>query len=116
MNPKKQLYLFFGATLTIAVGMGVHESVFNNFLSDTYNITADARGMLEFPRELPGFLVVVMAGILAVLPVTRLGLVGSVVLSFGLVGMAIWGFTWSPMIVMMLVASAGMHLLQPVGA
>lgn len=115
MIDKRQIYYFFGAIIALSAAAGIHESIFNNFLSDQFDIEAVARGWLEFPRELPGLLVVLMAGALAVLPVTRLGLVGGVGLALGLAGMAAFGMTWSPMIAMMLLMSAGAHLLQPVG-
>ena len=39
-------------------------SVFNNFLNDTYSIGDFQRGLLELPRELPGFLVVFVSATL----------------------------------------------------
>jgi MFS family permease len=111
---RRMLPIFFGGVLLVAAAMGLHESVFNNFLSDTFDLSADHRGVLEFPRELPGFLVVVMAGILAALPVTRLGVVGAGVMTVGLLGMALLGRIYWPMVAMMILTSAGMHLFHPV--
>lgn len=115
MNPKGQLALFFVAVFLTSATMGVHESIFNNFLADTFRLSAGSRGWLEFPRELPGLLVVVMTGLLAALPVTRLGVVGAAVLALGLAGLGLLGSSWTGMLAMMLLGSAGMHLLQPVG-
>ena len=48
------------------VDVGGHSRFhFNNFLSDIFHLQAGTRGWLELPRELPGFLVVIMAGVLA---------------------------------------------------
>lgn len=105
------------AVAAMAAAMGVHESIFNNFLSDTFDISADARGRLEFPRELPGLLVVLMSGLLCTLAVTRVAVVGALVFGAGMVGMALWGSTdYWVMVAMMMLGSAGMHLLHPVGA
>ena len=112
---KGQVALFFGAVILMSAAVGIHESTFNNFLSDTFGLSASARGWLELPRELPGFLVVVMAGVLAALPVTRLGAVGAFIAVVGLVGLAIFGQSYGPMIVVMMLVSAGTHLLMPVG-
>ena len=68
---KYQIGLYYGALACVAMAAGIHDSTFNNFLSDTFHLSADARGHLEFPRELPGFLVVMMTGILCMLPLTR---------------------------------------------
>jgi len=62
MNPQRKLFLVGVALLSITGGIG--ESTFNNFLSDTFNLDAGARGLLEFPRELPGLLTALFAGVL----------------------------------------------------
>ncbi len=118
MDPKtakRQLFLFYAALACTAAATGVHDSTFNNFLKDTFHLSADARGMLEFPREMPGFLVVMTTGLLCMLPLTRVGLVGTTLTAFGLAGMALLGGTFAPMVVMMFTISAGQHLLQPIG-
>jgi MFS family permease len=111
-----QLVLFFGAVMFMNSGLGIHESVFNNYLSDTFGLSADTRGWLEFPRELPGFLVVLMTGVLAALPVTRLGVIGALVFAVGMVGYVTVGGRFYPMVGVMVLASAGLHLLMPVSA
>ena len=61
-NP--QLRLFLAGVFMLGIAGGVFETTFNNFLSDTFDVGADTRGFLEFPRELPGFLTAVFAGLL----------------------------------------------------
>ena len=113
---RPQIALFFVAVICFAAAMGINDSIFNNFLSDTFNPSASVRGWLEFPRELPGFLVVAMAGLLWYLPVTKLGLVGSTLFVIGLVSLAIFGTSWNPMLLAMMIASAGHHLVWPVSS
>ena len=113
---KYQIALYYGALACVAMAAGIHDSTFNNFLSDTFHLSADARGHLEFPRELPGFLVVMMTGILCMLPLTRVGLVAVLVSTAGLVGLSLYGTSYPFMLVSMVAMSAGLHLLQPVGA
>jgi len=114
---RTQWLLFFLAFALMGAALAMHESVFNNFLDDVYHLGADARGRLEFPRELPGFLVVVMSAMLCALAVTRVAVVAALGFALGMAGMAWWGMAHYPlMLAMMLLASAGMHLLQPVGA
>ncbi len=113
---RPQIALFFVAVICFAAAMGINDSIFNNFLSDTFSPSASVRGWLEFPREFPGFLVVAMAGLLWYLPVTRLGLVGSTLFVIGIVSLAIFGTTWNPMILAMMIASAGHHLVWPVSS
>ncbi len=113
---KYQLGLYYGALACTAMATSMHDSTFNNFLADTFHLTADARGHLEFPRELPGFLVVTMTGLLCMLPLTRVGLVAVFLSTAGLIGLALNGISYPFMIVSMVAMSAGVHLLQPVGA
>ncbi len=110
----KQWFVFFGAITAVAIGTGVHDSIFNNFLADTFQLHADARGWLEFPRELPGFLVVLMSGILCMVSITRIGVVATGVFATGMIGMSLLGTHLPTMVFMMATASAGMHLLMPV--
>ena len=114
MPPKKQLVLFCAAIVLMTSAAGVNDSVFNNFLSDTYRMTATARGWLELPRELPGFLVVVTAGLLAAVPMTLVGGVAAVAYMAGMAGLALFGGRYGAMVAAMMLASAGLHLLQPV--
>jgi MFS family permease len=113
MAHRKQWFLFVCAVTALAVSSRINETIFNNYLDDVFSVSAHARGQLEFPRELPGLLVVLMAGLLAALPVTQLGLVGGLVMAVGTVGLGLAGAHWYPMLGMMVLGSAGMHLLQP---
>lgn len=115
MPHRKQLMVYFFAIACIATATGMYDSTFNNFLSDTFHLNADARGLLEFPRELPGLLVVLMTGLLCMLPVTRVGVVATAVYALGLLGLAFSGASFPFMVICMITGSAGMHLLQPVG-
>ncbi len=66
MNPLKKITgdfrrlvlatMFFGAT------SGIFMSTLNNYLCDTHGFDAGSRGWLEFPRELPGFFIIVVVG------------------------------------------------------
>lgn len=114
MKRLSSLYLFFGAEIVMAASMGINESIFNNYLSDTFQMTAEARGGLEFPRELPGFLVVVFAGILGALSLTRMGALAAVVFAAGTAGLGLAGNSYAFMVAAMLVGSMGMHLIQPI--
>jgi len=116
MPLKRQMLLFFVTVALLSVVSSVHDSIFNNFLSATFGLSAGERGGLEFPRELPGLLVVLMAGVLSALSVTAIGVVGAIVFGLGMTGLALFGSHYSPMVLMMMVGSAGMHLLQPVGS
>jgi len=98
----------------MGVAGGIFETTFNNFLNDTFHISANARGYLEFPRELPGFLTALFAGILFFLPETMIAAFCAFALGAGMIGIAIWGESWIWMITFMIIWSSGMHLMMPI--
>jgi MFS family permease len=93
---------------------GMMETTFNNYVSDIFNLGADARGFLEFPRELPGFLTALMAGLLFFLPETRIAGFSALAVGIGMLALAWIGTNWSAMLIFLAVWSAGAHLLMPV--
>jgi MFS family permease len=112
LSPNLKLFLIGMALMGIATGL--FDTTFNNFLSDTFDITAKTRGYLEFPRELPGFLCALFAGVLFFLPETRIASGAAMCVGLSMFGMAVFGGTWSAMIVMMILWSLGAHLTMPV--
>jgi len=100
----------------MAAALSLNDSIFNNYLDDTFGLSANARGWLELPRETPGFLVFLTAGALAAAPLTRVGLVAALTYAAGMLGLALFGASFGPMMAMLLISSTGMHLLQPVGS
>jgi len=109
----RQLLLLIIAASLMAAAMKIFETAFNNFLSDTFHLAADQRGRLEFPRELPGFLVAVFAGVFFFLNEVRLAVLALVVLAIGHVGIGLLGQDYWVMIAFMFMYSAGMHLFGP---
>ncbi len=98
----------------IGIAGGIFETTFNNFLSDTFDVGADTRGFLEFPRELPGFLTALFAGLLFFLPETLIAAFCALAVGLGMIGLAIWGVSWPWMLTFMILWSTGVHLLMPI--
>lgn len=110
---QRQIVLLLGAVALLGVAGGVFDTTFNNFLSDTFSLTAAARGHLEFPRELPGFLTAILAGALFFLAETRMASLATLIVTAGMLGLALLGSDYTWMLVFMLLWSAGTHLLMP---
>lgn len=110
---RRNLALFFAGVAAVGVSSGIFDTSFNNFLSDTYHLQAAARGVVEFPRELPGFLVAGLSGALFFLPEHRLTVVAMAVLAIGLFGLAYLAPTYALMLLFMFLYSAGQHLFLP---
>jgi len=92
--------MFFGAT------SGIFLSTLNNYLSEVHGFDAGNRGWLEFPRELPGFLIFVVMGFLLThmresriaalaMVATAAGALGLAFLSPGVALLVVWIVVWS---------------------
>lgn len=110
---RRQLLFFVAALCCLAITSGIFETSFNNFLIDTFHLSPAARGKLEFPRELPGFLVAVFAGVLFFLTEIRFAALTAFIAALGLIGFY-WGSNhYLVMLLAMIVWSAGTHLFMP---
>lgn len=108
--------LFLVVGLFTGVASGINSTVFNNFLSDVYKLSASARGIVEFPRELPGALIIVVLALISFLGDIRMSVVGMVLASLGMVGLGIFSPTFASMLVWMMVLSLGTHIFMPLSA
>ena len=112
---RRQMTLFLVGVVALGLTSGLFEYSFSNFLKDIYDIAADQRGFLEFPRELPGFLVAFFIGSLFFLSESRIAAIAAIFIGLGLVGLA-WcalGLPIGMMIVFMVMWSVGNHLIMP---
>lgn len=96
------------------IASGINTSIFNNFLNDTYNLSATGRGIVELPRELPGLLIVIVLASLSFLGDTRVASIGMLAASVGMIGLGLLSPTFSMMIVFMMILSLGMHIFMPI--
>ncbi len=111
-SPRTNLFLFLTGILLLGITGGIYETTFNNFLSDTFSMSAAERGILEFPRELPGFAVVFLTGLFFFLPETKIAALATLSIGAGLFGLAYFGTGWWMMIFFTLVWSAGVHVMM----
>jgi predicted MFS family arabinose efflux permease len=109
----RELKIFAIASLALGMAYSVMDSTFNNFLNETFALTGFQRSFLEFPRELPGFLVVFAAATLWFLSSRRLG---AIALLVGAVGTILIGFaspTYAVMVIWLFIYSLGQHVFMP---
>jgi predicted MFS family arabinose efflux permease len=100
------------ATMFFGAAGGIIISILNNYLSEVHALDASARGWLEFPRELPGFLILFIAGaMLTVMRETKMGAIAMMVTAIGGLGLAWWApnITW--LVVFIIIWSLGDHII-----
>jgi hypothetical protein len=115
MNQKinRNLLIFMIVVALVGLANGLSDGIFANYFKSVYQVTALQRGMIEFPRELPGVLGIVVISLLIQLGDQKIGLV-ALLLSAG--GILVLGF-WTPSFIMMwlflFIYSLGMHVWMP---
>ncbi len=115
-HSSRELLIFATAALTLGMAFSMVDSTFNNFLNEKFSLTGFQRSFLEFPRELPGFLVVFVSAALWFLCSRRLGVVAMIL---GAVGAVLMGFVspnYGLMIAWLFIYSMGNHLFMPVAS
>jgi hypothetical protein len=86
---RRNLAFFFAGIALAGTVSGITDTSFNSFLNDVYHLPDTLRGLVEFPRELPGFLVTFVYGALVLLPEHQLGVVSMLLVALGLAGLAL---------------------------
>jgi predicted MFS family arabinose efflux permease len=112
----RELLLFITASLVLGMAFSVMDSTFNNFLNEKFALDGFQRSFLEFPRELPGFLVVFVSAALWFFGSRRLSVVAMLLSA---VGAALIGFMSSSywvMIAWLFLYSMGQHLFMPLAS
>lgn len=98
--------LFFGAT------GGIFMATLNNYLAEIHGLDAKMRGWLEFPRELPGFLIMFVAGImLAYLLETQMAAAAMAFSAIGAVGLGFLSPSTAWVVVFVAIWSLGDHII-----
>jgi len=112
----RELLIFAVAALALGMAFSMVDSTFNNFLNDKFDLTGFQRSFLEFPRELPGFLVVFVSAALWFLSSRRLGVVAMLLGAVGAVLMGFVSSSYGVMILWLFIYSLGNHLFMPVAS
>jgi len=116
LNPKtrqRAFILLLIATALTALGAGLSEAVYGNFYKEVYDVTATQRGFIEFPRELPGLIAVVVISMMSFLGEIRLAIVAQILSIAGLILLGIFTPPFAIMLVFLFINSMGMHLYMP---
>jgi MFS family permease len=110
------LGFFALATLMMGLYSGLYDPSFNNYLAQVHHIGEVARGGLEFPRELPGFLVIFVFASLLFLPDTRIAMVATLLVGVSLLGQGYLAPGMKSVIIWMIIWSTGQHLFMAVSS
>jgi predicted MFS family arabinose efflux permease len=100
------------ATLFFGAASGIFAATLNNYLAEIHHLDAEARGWLELPRELPGFLIMFVAGaMLTVFRETQMAAAAMVLTAVGAVGLGYLAPTHAALVVFIVIWSLGDHII-----
>lgn len=95
----RDFFFYVVSGIFIGAASGIYTTVFNNYLNDVYQLTAGIRGALEFPREMPGALVMLVLGLLVFLGDIRIAILAMSACAVGLAGLGMFTQSFPIMIV-----------------
>ncbi|MEG0307867.1 MAG: MFS transporter [Clostridium sp.] len=111
---KREIFIYFVIIALSALAAGFSDGVFSNYFKDAYNISAFQRGLIEFPRELPGVLLIVIISLLAFLGDVRTAVISSLMSVVGVMVLGLVTPSFGVMLIFLFINSLGMHMLMPV--
>jgi len=115
MSHRRELTIALAATAFFGAAYGIYGSLMNNYLAEVHQFDAGARGWLEFPRELPGFLIILVAGgLLTLMRETQMAALGMMFCAAGVVGFGFLSPATAMVVIWLVVWSLGDHILYAV--
>jgi predicted MFS family arabinose efflux permease len=112
----RELILFSTISLIYSIGSSMSDSVFNNFIDSRFDLSGFQRSFLEFPRELPGVLVIFVAALLSFLCSRRLSAVSMLLTAVGALLIGFASTNYSLMVIWLFIYSMGQHLYMPLAS
>jgi predicted MFS family arabinose efflux permease len=112
MMATKDLKKALFATLFFGAASGIFTATLNNYLAEIHHLGAEARGWLELPRELPGFLIMFVAGaMLTIFRETQMAAAAMLLTALGAVGLGFLAPTHAALVVFIVIWSLGDHII-----
>ena len=109
----RDFQLFIVSIALIGFSQSMVNAVFNNYLNEVFRISDYQRGLLEMPREMPGFLVVFFSAVFFFLSSRRLAAFANLLAAAGIALIGLYSPVFSIMLVWLLIYSLGQHIFLP---
>ncbi len=105
---------FLLCMLLFGVASGLYMAVLNNYLHEILSISRMERGIIEFPRELPGLLLIFIIALMARFSELKVMGVALLCAFLGLFGLGMWGNIRFTAIIALIIFSTGEHIIMPI--
>lgn len=109
-----QNYLLFLLTsVFLGIGQSVDGATLTNYLKENFQMLIVQRSALEFPRELPGLLVVLVIGSLYALGDIKIAVIANLLAALGMFSLGLIPPEYSFLVVAIFIYSMGQHIYMP---
>jgi MFS family permease len=112
-RPDATFLRFLTVLLAYGISYGLYRGIQDNYLAELVHITNFERGVVEFFREIPGLLVVLIFAIVYRLSENRVFKVGLCIMVMGLAGLLFAGTGKFMVVLFMVLYSLGEHIVLP---
>jgi MFS family permease len=113
-RPGAKVARFLGVLALSGIAYGLYKGVQDNYLAELVHITPFERGLVEFFRELPGLLVVLILAVMYRFTESRVFKIGTALMAAGLAGLLAAGTGKFIVVLFMVIFSFGEHISMPV--
>ncbi len=110
---RRDILLFLIVVALVAMGGGLSDSVMANYFKEVFDMDAQQRAFIEFPRETPGLICVFAIAALSFLGDFRLVVIAQMLSCLGILAMGIFSPSYTVMMIFLFIYSSGMHLFLP---
>lgn len=112
-NRKNSRKIYFIILALSALAAGMSNGVLSNYFKDAYDVTAYQRGLIEFPRETPGMIAILIIASLSFLSDIRIMVIAQILGFIGIATLGLFTLEFNIMLIFIFINSVGMHMSMP---
>ncbi len=101
------------AILFSGLAYGFYRGIQDNYLAEIVQITKFERGIVEFFREIPGLLLILILAAMYRFSETKVFKIGTAIMLAGVIGLLLLGTSKVMVILCMVIFSSGEHIIMP---
>ena len=112
---QSSIMMFFVICALVGLATGFTESLLSNYFKEAYDVNAQQRGFIEFPRELPGVISIFFIAALSFMGNIKSAIIAQVLTIGGLLLLALTRPSFAIMLLFLFIYSTGIHMYLPLG-
>ncbi|MDR3072929.1 MAG: MFS transporter [Clostridiales Family XIII bacterium] len=114
-NQNRAMFLCVLSAAVVGFALGLSDSILANFFREAYGVGAQQRGLIEFPRELPGIVATFVIAALSFLRNVRTAIVAQCLCAVGMLILGLFRPSFFLMCIFIFIYSLGQHMYIPLG-